>query len=103
MNNLINFNNSVKYINKQVNHCLKNLVNQFKANKIHLNVDKAELALFTSPKKQLDNDLKIKLNGKRLYEADSTKYLGIQIGKRLAWKQQVNDVAIKLNKANAML
>ena len=54
--------------------------------------------LFNSSKKQLDCDLKIKLNGKRLYEIDSFKYLGIQIDKRLTWK-----VALKLNKANAML
>ena len=40
---------------------------------------------------------------KRLYETDSVKYLGIQIDKGLTWKQQINHVALKLNKANAML
>ena len=59
--------------------------------------------LFTSSKKQLDCDLKIKLNGKRLYETDSVKYLGIQIDKKLTWIQQIYRVALKLNKANAML
>ena len=59
--------------------------------------------LFTSSKKQFDCDLKIKLNGKRLYETDSAKYLEIQIDKRLTWKQQINHVALKLNKASAML
>ena len=39
--------------------------------------------LFTSSKKQVVCDLKIKLNGKRLSETDSVKYLGIQIDKRL--------------------
>ena len=34
---------------------------------------------------------------------DSVKYLGIQIDERLTWKQQINHVALKLNKANAML
>ena len=58
---------------------------------------------FTSPKKQLGCDLKIKLNGKSLYETDSVKYLEIQTNKRLAWKWQNNHVADKLNKANAML
>ena len=62
-----------------------------------------ELMLFTSPKKQLDCDLKIKLNGKRLYETDSVKYLGIQIDKKLTWKRQIYYVALQLNKANAML
>ena len=68
-----------------------------------LNVGKTELVLFTSSKKQLHCDLKIKLNGKRLYQTDSVKYLGIQIDERLTWKQQNNHVAFKLNKANAML
>ena len=100
---LLNFNNCVKSINKQVNYDLKNLSNWLKANKISLNIGKTELVLFTSSKKQLDCDLKIKLNGKRCYEADSVRYLGIQIDKRLPWKQQINHVALKLNKANVML
>ena len=101
--NLVNFNSCVKSLNKQVNYDLKNLSNWLKANKISLNVGKTELVLFTSSKKQLDCDLKIKLNGKRLYETDSAKYLGIQIHKRLTWKQHINHAALKLNKANAML
>ena len=101
--NLLNFNNCVKSINKQTNYDLKNLSNWLKANKISLNVGKTELVLFTSSKKQLDCDLKIRLNGKRLHETDSVKYLGIQIDKRLTWKQQIYHVALKLNKANAML
>ena len=101
--NLLNFSSCVKSINKQVNYDLKNLSNWLKANKISLNVGKTELVLFTSSKKQLDCDLKFKLNRERLYETDSVKYLGIQIDKRLSWKQQINHVAVKLNKANAML
>ena len=45
--------------------------------------------------------LKVKLNGKRLYESDSVKYLGIQIEKfSLTWKQKINQDAVKLNKIN---
>ena len=98
--NLLSFNSCVKSIIKQVNYDLKNLSNWLKANKISLNVGKTELVLFTSSKKQLDCDLKIKRNGKRFYETDSVKYLGIQIDKRLTWKQHINHVALKLNKVN---
>ena len=73
------------------------------ANKISLNNDKTELVLYNSSKKQLDCDLKIKLNGKTLYQTDSVRYLRIQIDKRLVWKQQINHVALMLNKVNAML
>ena len=77
-------------------------VRSLKANKISLNVGKTELVLFSSSKKQIDCNLKIRLRGKRLYETDSVKYLGIQIDERLSWKQQINHVAVKLNKANAI-
>ena len=89
--------------NEQVNHDLEILANLLKTSKISLNVGKTELLLFTSPKKQLDCDLKIKLNGKRLYETHSVKYLGIQIGKSTTWKQHLNRVTLKLNKGIAML
>ena len=68
--NLLNFNSCVKSINKQVNYDLKNLLIWLKTNKISLNVGKTELVLFTSSKKQLDCDLKIKLNERRLYESN---------------------------------
>ena len=80
--NLLNFSSCVMSINKQVNYDLKNLANWLKANKISLDVGKAELVFFTSPKKQLDCDLKIKLNGKRLCETDLVRYIGIQFDKR---------------------
>ena len=41
--------------------------------------------------------------GKKLFETDSAKFLGIQIDKNLSWKQQSNHVHIKLNKAFVML
>ena len=64
---------------------------------------KLNLCFFTSSKTQLDCDLKIKLNGKRLHETDSLRYLGIKIDKRLTRKHQINHVALKLNKADAMM
>ena len=68
------------------------------------NNDKTELVIFTSLKRRLDSDLKIKLNGIfKLYETGSFKYLRMQIDKNLTRKQQVNHMAIKLHKTNAML
>ena len=63
---------------------------------------KLNLFFFSSSEKQIDCNLKIRLNGKRLYETDPVKYQGIQIDKRLSWKQQINHVALELNKANAI-
>ena len=101
--NLLNYNNSVKRMNKQVNQVLKNLTNWLNANKICLNVNKAEAVLFKSSRKPTDVPLKLKLNGKRLYPTNSVKYLGINIDENLTWKQQISDIAIKLNKGNGIL
>ena len=92
--NVRKFNSCVNPINKQIKFDLKKLANWSNANKIFFNISKIELALF-------DRDLKVKLNGKRLYESDSVKYLGIQIEKfTLAWKQKINQDAVKLNKVD---
>ena len=53
--------------------------------------------------KKVHFDLKLKLNGKRIYPTKSAKYLGIKIGERLTWNEHINDIAIKLNRANALL
>ena len=45
----------------------------------------------------------IKLNGKVLYPTDSAKYLGVKIDSKVNWKTRVNDIATKLEQANAML
>ena len=52
--NLLNFNSCVKSVNKQTNYDLKSLANWLNFSKVQVNVDKAELGLFHSPKKQLD-------------------------------------------------
>ena len=86
-----------------LNKDLKNLANWVNASKISWNVDKTEMILFKPIKKYLDCQLKLKLNGKRLDQTSLVKYLGIKIDHYLNWQDHVNNIAIKLNKANAML
>ena len=69
------------------------------ANTISLNVSKTEMVLFRPKRKSMDFNLKIKLNGKRLYEANSVKYLVIRIDNKLNWKAHINDIALKLIRA----
>ena len=79
--NVWKFNICVNFINKQIKFDLKNLASWLNENKISFNGRKIVLVLFATRKKQLDGDLIFKLNGKRLYEADSVKYLGAHIAK----------------------
>ena len=93
--NLLNFNNSIQKINKQVGHDLKYLLYWLSANKICLNVSKTEVVFFKSIRKQTETTLKLKLNGKRLYPTNSVKYLGMKIDENLNWHQQINNAAVK--------
>ena len=53
--------------------------------------------------KKVDFDLKLKFNGKNIYQTKSVKYRGIKIDESLTWNEHINDIAIKLNRDNAML
>ena len=81
---------------------MKHYNNPLSANKISVNVEKTELVIFKSPRKLLLAEMKIKLNGKKLYSSNSVKYLGIKIDRFLHWHDQVNSIAVKLNRANAL-
>ena len=65
--------------------------------------EKTELVIFKHQRKKSDKPIKIKLNRKRLYPSKSVKYLGIKIDESLNWKQHIHDIAIKLNRVNALL
>ena len=62
-----------------------------------------ELVIFKSKQKKLEGDLKINLCGKRLYPTEIFKYLGVKMDTNLTWQHHVNDLSIKLNRANALL
>ena len=94
---------SLLKLNKLVNTDLKHLVNWLNANKISLNLKKTEMVIFKSNLKKFEGDLKIKLCGKRLYPTESVKYLGVKIDTTLNWQYHVNDLSMKLNRANALL
>ena len=65
--NLLHISKSIKKLNKFVNFDLKNSSNWLDANKISLNVSKTELIMFKPRMKKVDFDLKLKLDGKRIY------------------------------------
>ena len=72
-------------------------------NKISRNVKKTEMVIFRSKQKKFEDDLKIKLCRKGLYPTESVEYLGVKNDTNLSWKYHVDDLSIKLNRANAPL
>ena len=101
--NLLRFNKSVAKLNKLVNQDIKSLIVWLNANKISLNMEKTELAIFKHQRKKLCTEIKIKLNRKRFYPSQSVRYLGIKIDQNLNWKDDIKDIAVKLNRANFLL
>ena len=61
------------------------------------------MVIFKSKQKKFEGDLRIKLSGKRLYPTESMKYLDVKIDTKLSWQYHVNDLPVKLNRANALL
>ena len=61
------------------------------------------MVIFKSKQKKFEGDLKIKLCGKRLSPTESVKYLGVKIDTNLSWQYHVNNLSIKLKRANALL
>ena len=81
----------------------KNLTFWLDANRISLKVKKTELVIFKHQRKKLDSPIKIKHNCKTFYPSKLVKYFGIKIDENLNWKQHIHGIAIKLNRANALL
>ena len=101
--NLLISNNSLKQLKKHLNFDLRQLCNWLKANKISLNCSKTEYMIFRHPNKQINYELKIKINGKKLVPSKNVKYLGIVLDPHLNWSFQADILATKLTRAAGML
>ena len=75
--------------NRTLNKDLRELSFWLNANKIAPNVEKTEIILFKTRKKNYDVDLKIKLYRKKILASPYVKYLGVFIDENLNWKKYV--------------
>ena len=100
---LLIINSSLKQLKKHLNLDLRSLTVWLKANKISLNASKTEMLIFRHPNKPIEYDLKIKLDGKRLYSSKYVKYLGILLDPHLNWSYHVKTLAPKLSRAAGLL
>ena len=73
--NMLLSHSSLETLAKRMNSDLKNLSLRLKANKLSLNVTKTKLIIFRSSSKKTNPSLKIILDGKRLIQTDTVKYL----------------------------
>ena len=103
--NLLKISNSYKSLQKQMNYDLKGLYLWLLANKISLNAAKTELIIFRKEgeKCKIPLNLKITINGQKLYPTSSIKYLGIYIDEYLKGTAHIEILQSKLRRANGML
>ena len=101
--NLLVVGKTLKKIQKDLNIDLKLLCKWLKANKISLNASKTELIIFRDPKKKSTYELKIKIDGKKLFPSRFVKYLGIFIDDHLNWHANESAISTKLSRATGML
>ena len=61
------------------------------------------MVIFKAKRKKFNDTVKIKLSGKRIYATASVRHLGVKIDQHLTWQHHINDLSVKLNRANALL
>ena len=88
---------------KKINIDLKLLCQWLAANKISLNSSKTEYILFRHKLKPINYQLKIKIDGKKLYPSTFIKYLGVFLDENLSWNNHVKSISLKLRRANGAL
>ena len=101
--NFLYVSKSLKKIQKFMNLDLRYVCNWLKANKISLNAGKTEMLIFRDPRRKINFDLKIKIDGKKVVPSKYVKYLGIYLDNHLSWHQQEQDMRSRLSRAAGML
>ena len=88
---------SIQELESIYNKELSYVIDWLNANKLTLNVEKSNLALFRSTKKTVET-LNIKIKGEQIQEKDYTKYLGILIDNKLSWNCHIKHANLKISK-----
>ena len=101
--NMLNCSRNLKQLSKQVNIDLKQILHWLNANKISLNASKTEFVLFKHQRRHINFDLRIKINGQRLYPSSFIKYLGVYVDENLNWSKHIENLSVKLRRANGAL
>ena len=95
---LLYANHSLKKLNKTINCDLSNLVQWPRANKISLKVNKTELIIFRSPKKQICKNMNFQLSGQEI----EPKHHSLSMNIVMSFDEYMNTLKQKLNRGNGI-
>ena len=102
--NLLYSSKPLKNINKRINFDLNNIVHWLRANKISLNTSKTEIILFRTKKKiDIKEHMNFRISGQKINIVKEAKYLGLKLDQHLTFKQHMDTIKLKLNRANSLL
>ena len=68
-----------------------------------MNVNKTEIVVFRSPTKKICKNLNFRLSGQNIEPKHCTKYLGVIIDEHVSFKEYMNTLKQKLNRANGIV
>ena len=101
--NFLYSSNSMKKINRSINHNLKLIVHWLRANRISLNVDKTEIIILPKGKDIYNKNLNFRTSGQQIYISKQVKYLGLMLDESLTWSFHISMLKAKLSRANSLL
>jgi hypothetical protein len=100
--NIFMFSKNLDELCDNCNKVLEDVSDWMLANKLSINVDKTNYALFTPSGKWQDvnnvNKINLLLNGNHIAKATSVKYLGIFIDEDLKWTEHIKHVCNSIKK-----
>ena len=102
-NLLIYSSNSMKKINRYINHNLKVIVHWLRANRISLSVDKTKIVIFQPKGKDITKKLNFRISSQQIYISKEVKYLGLMLDESLTWLSHISMLKAKLRRANGLL
>ena len=102
--NLLLVDNSLKKINKHINHDLKLLTTWLRANRISLNTSKTKNILFRpKSKRDIRKHLNFRISCQYIPRKTQAEYLGLTINEHLDWDLHFTQLKKKLNRRTGLL
>jgi len=92
----------IKMLQPNVQNELDKFDTWMKSNRLSVNYNKTAYMILTVTRSQNCN-FEISMNGVKIQQTDSIKYLGVIIDNRLSWKQQISSLYRKLSQARGVV
>ena len=101
--NMLYISNSSKDTNGKVNYDLRHIIEWLRAKKISLDSGKTKLFLFRSKNKNITKNMNFRISGQKISIICKTKCLGLILDEHLTFKYHLENLKLKLNRANCLL